>query len=164
MAILSDYLVYSHRPRGFNFAELYRRTEGDKLDDFDRTLLGHMSAALYTILKVDAAFPEKEELMVSDLLLNTPRRLCDRDLSLSAQPDMQLASHILVFDDFCMLTGAALPFNGELATRDPATMKVLHELDNPIAAMDPGLRSRFAWAYIAVALKNHDSQRLRSGD
>lgn len=120
-----------------------------------------MSAVLCTLIRVDATFPGKEEMAVTDVILGTQRRLCDRNMSRSGWPGMLLSGHVVVFNDFCMATGGAIPVDADLLKRAPEVQKLLEELvGKPETATDPARRARFARPLIAAALRNRYSERI----
>jgi hypothetical protein len=160
MTLLFDYVHYSHRPRGFNLGELYLRTHGDRLDDFARSLLARMSAAVYTIFTVESIAADSV-LAIQDRLLERPFQLLDRGLSRTAEAGMTLACHLLVFDDFTLTTGAGFPVDGRLLQSDARIVELVQGLqDNRGSRTDPALRAKLARRVIAACLRLGYTQRV----
>ena len=106
--VLADFMVYAWRPNGVSMIEIYRRLNAARVDDSTRELLGRMVQARYRLLIVESVH-DQGQLWALDVLAQQRLVLVDRALSESVEAGNGLAGHVIEFDGFCILTGAALP-------------------------------------------------------
>ncbi len=106
--VLADFIVYAWRPNGVSMIEIYRRLNAARADDSTRELLGRMAQARYRLLRIESTH-DQGQLWAFDLLAQQRLVLVDRALAESVEAGNGLAGHVIEFDRFCILTGAALP-------------------------------------------------------
>ena len=129
IAVLSDYQVYSYRPRGINMAERFLNLKRSTLDPFAIELLEAMSRARYSIYVVDQVQSGKG-VMTTDLFRRDSLFVADRGLSTTAEPEMAFAMRLIVFDDFAIQTGAGVPVDQDLLLK-PDVVKALEKFMSP---------------------------------
>jgi hypothetical protein len=152
MSILSDYEIYSYRPRGFNAAELYLRLNHGRLDRFKRELLTRMSAAQYSLLKIDSV--ESDGIVhVTDLLSGLRLVLMDNGLSQSGRPGQGFAAHLLAFDDYSSQTGGILPVDAGLLNDPPVVRVMTPMIKGDVPITDSLARAKLARAVISAAIR-----------
>lgn len=103
--MLFDYLVYAYRPNGINMAELYLRTNRQRLDALRIDLLERMSNCLYLFLIAQSVGPGNS-LQVLDVVRNKPLTLVDKSLSTNTEPGQAFGTHVIELGDFSIQTGA----------------------------------------------------------
>ena len=141
--IFADYQVYSYRPRGFNTAELYLRVNREQLAPLALALLKRMSAALYTIFRIESL--EENGVRISDLLLSTRTLLLDRNLARSGVAGQGIAAHLLTFDDFALQSGGMLPVDSGLLRNDPSLVRIFEAMEeDSTKKTDPAVRAKIA--------------------
>jgi hypothetical protein len=115
--VLADFIVYAWQPNGVSMIEIYRRLNAARLDDSTRELLGRMVQARYRLLRIESVHAEGQ-MWALDVLTQQRVVLVDRAMSQSVEAGNGLAGHVVEFDGFCILTGAALPVAREAIQRD----------------------------------------------
>ena len=111
--LLSDYMIYSYRPNGFNMAEKYLRLNKSRLSELDQALLFRMSCARYSVIKIKD-IGKNGEINVIDIFLNTEFTLVDKQLSKSVGAGFVIAGHIIDLGQFSIQSGASLPVDKPL--------------------------------------------------
>jgi hypothetical protein len=115
--VLADFMVYSWRPNGVSLIEIHQRLNGARLDAATRELLGRMVQARYRLLRIESVHGQGQ-MWVDDVLTRQRLVLVDRGMAGSAEAGYGLAGHVIEFDGFCILTGAALPVDRAVIQRD----------------------------------------------
>ena len=157
--IFADYQVYSYRPRGFNTAELYLRLNRERLAPLPLALLECMSAALYTIFRIESF--EENGVHISDLLLGTRTLLLDRNLARYGVAGQGIAAHLLTFDDFALQSGGMLPVDADLLGNDPASVRICAAMEeDSTRKTDPAMRAKLARAVVAAAIRHGYTRRI----
>ena len=157
--ILADYQVYSYRPRGFNTAELYLRVNRERLAPLELALLERMSAALYTIFRIESL--EENGVRISDLLLGTQTLLLDRNLARYGAVGQGIAAHLLTFDDFVLQSGGMLPVDTDLLGNEPSSIRIFKAMEeDSTRKTDPAMRAKLARAVIAAAIRHGYTRRV----
>ncbi len=158
--VFADYQIYSYRPRGFNTAELYLRLNRERLAPLPLALLERMSAALYTIFRVESL--EENGVRISDLLLGTQTLLLDRNLARSGAVGMGVAAHLLTFDDFALQSGGMLPVDADLLGNDPSSIRLFKAMqEDGTKQTDPAARAKLARTVIAAAIRHGYTSRIQ---
>ena len=157
--IFADYQVYSYRPRGFNSAELYLRLNRERLAPLPLALLERMSAALYTIFRIESL--EEDGVRINDLLLGTPTLLLDRNLARYGAVGQGMAAHLLTFDDFVLQSGGMLPVDADLLGNDPSSIRTLKAMEEDSRKKtDPAVRAKLSRAVAAAAIRHGYTRRI----
>jgi hypothetical protein len=152
LAVFSDYQVYSYRPRGFNAAEFYLRTNRERLGAFEQALLARMSAAQYSLLRVDSV-EERDIVHATEMLTGTARVLADRALAESARPGLAIAAHLLVLDDYSKQTGGAVPIDANLLNDPQVERAMAPMMAGAVPLTDAAARAKMARAVISAAIR-----------
>ena len=130
VAILSDYQVYSYRPRGISMVGQFLNMKRSTLDPFAIEMLEAMSRTRYSIYVIDQIQSGKG-VTTTDLFRRDSLFLADRGLSATAEPEMAFAMRLIVFDDFAIQTGAGVPVDQDLVLK-PDIVKALEKFMPPL--------------------------------
>ena len=155
LSVLSDYRVYSYRPRGFNLAELYLRLNRSVLDGNQIDLLTRMSAARYLYLRVDAV-EEQGVLRVTDIFSEESFALVDNGLSQTLKPNNAMAAHIIDLGDFYIQSGAVLPIDRELVRTEEierVLVLIASNFEGKTIQITPEASAKLARATISTAIR-----------
>lgn len=155
LSVLSDYLVYSFRLRGFNLAELYLRLNRSALDCNQIDLLTRMSAARYLYLRVDGV-EEQGVLRVTDIFSEEPFTLVDNGLSQTLKPNNAIAAHIIDLGGFCIQSGAVLPIDRELIRAvevERVLLVIASRIEGKTIQITPEASAKLARATIFTAIR-----------
>ncbi|MHB8899693.1 MAG: SEC-C metal-binding domain-containing protein [Thermoguttaceae bacterium] len=107
-SVLMDYCLYDVRRKGRNAVEQYLVDRAPAPDTDKMACLRAMQQSRYTLLGVESVLPGLG-VAAGDLFSNETLLIVDMGLSKTAKPGLVLASRLLFFEDFAMLSGAALP-------------------------------------------------------
>jgi len=148
--MLFDYLVYAHRPNGINMAELYLRTNRQRLDVLQIDLLERMSQCLFLYVKTLSVDPGSS-LHVVDMIQNSPFTLVDQSLSTTSEPESTYAAHFLNLGSFFIQTGAIVGVDWRLINaKELSPAWALWERNR---RYDSKLSTKLARATLTVAIR-----------
>lgn len=165
MAVTVDHCLYDLRRNGRTAIDRYLAQTRFEEGTAEFELAAAMRRARYSIFVVEEV-QRGAVLSLRDLFRQEPVRLLDQNLSETAKADVSFASRILLFEDFAMTTGAALPFDKEMGEElsrraDPRLEREIRKgLD--VAHMTPEQQARFATLTIRVALDLGAGERIVS--
>ena len=163
IAVLSDYQVYSYRPRGISMVERYLKAKRNSLDPFTVELLEAMSRARFSIYLTGKAQKGKG-LAVTDAFRQESFFLADRSLSTSSEPDMLLVLRLITFDDFAIQTGAGILIEPALLKRPDvvdALNKCLPDPEDGKFRFTPEQESKFARAILTACIRHDYTKHMR---
>ena len=152
--LLSDYMIYSYRPKGFNMAEKYLRLNKSRLSELEQALLFHMSFARYSVIKIKD-IGKKNEINVIDIFLNTEFTLVDKQLSKGVGSGFVIAGHIIDLGQFSIQSGALLPIDKPLMMAEEV-QRVLQNIgpnSGDHFLIHPANNAKLARATIAAAIR-----------
>ena len=152
--LLTDYMVYSYRPNGFNMAEKFLRLNKSRLSELDQALLFRMSFARYSVIKIKDT-GKNGEINVIDIFLNTEFTLVDKQLSKSAGSGFVIAGHIIDLGQFSIQSGASLPVDKPLMMAEEV-QRVLQNFDRSSDdhfLLHPANNVKLARATITAAIR-----------
>ncbi|RIK72831.1 MAG: hypothetical protein DCC68_25850 [Planctomycetota bacterium] len=119
MAVLADYCIYELRNKGRNAVDLYAMRSPPAADTDESRCLRAMQAAVYSVFIIENVV-HGVGLYVRDLVSDTMYFVVDVSLSTCARVAEVFASRLLLFEDFAMTSGAALPIgqlDGDLLSK-----------------------------------------------
>ncbi len=152
--LLTDYMIYSYRPKGFNMAEKFLRLNRSRLSELDQALLFRMSFARYSVIKIKD-IGKKNEINVIDIFLNTEFTLVDKQLSKSVGSGFVIAGHIIDLGQFSIQSGASLPVDKPLMMAEEV-QRVLQNFDRSSDdhfLLHPANNAKLARATITAAIR-----------
>jgi hypothetical protein len=152
--LLTDYMIYSYRPKGFNMAEKFLRLNKGRLSELDQALLFRMSFARYSVIKIKD-IGKKCEINVIDIFLNTEFTLVDKQLSKSVGSGFVIAGHIIDLGQFSIQSGASLPVDKPLMMAEEV-QRVLQNIgpnSGDHFLLHPANNAKFARATITAAIR-----------
>jgi len=163
-AIFADHCIYDVLRNGKNVIERYMDGLTAAPDSDEAAIHQAIRNARYTFLKAERRLPGVG-LEAQDVLYRQKLLLTDVGFSKSVQPGMWIATRLLVFDDFAMTTGAALPI-AVLDERD--ARKMIDEFDRgspeDFGALSRESRSQLATVFVRMALAMGVSENVLYGE
>ena len=114
LSVLMDYVIYDCFQNGRNAVEHYLLQSPPELGTDVQTVLDGMHRAFFSIFRVEKIV-ESVGIHVLDILSDRRYFLVDVGLGDTATETLTIISRVLLFDDFIMTTGAALPVDEEAA-------------------------------------------------
>ena len=108
-AVLMDYCLYDVRLSGRNMIEQYLIDSPPDADSDEMACLRAMQHAEYALFVVESV-ERGVGVAGRDLFSGEESLIIDIGLGATAEPGLVVATRILHFDDFSMMSGAALPF------------------------------------------------------
>lgn len=157
ISILSDYQVYSYRPRGISMVERFLNLKRSTLDPFTLELLEAMVHAQFSVFMTGEA-QKGIGLTVQDVFRQESFFLVDRSLSTSSEPDMVLVLRLILFDGFAIQTGAGIVTEPALFKYPDVANDLNRYLPDPVDGrflLNPEQESKFAKIILAACIR-HD--------
>lgn len=164
MDVVMDYCIYDYREEGLNAVDHY-------MDDFQLepnsekyAVLEAMSRSYYTLVQVEDVIANVGAI-VNDVLGDSQFLLVDIGMGLTAQKGMMITARLLLFDDFVMTSGTALPVDRHMFKEiiADATEHYGSE-DSEYFEVDIRQRSDFIAAIIRICLEARASEHIRYED
>jgi hypothetical protein len=146
-SVLMDYCIYNVYRNGRNVVAQYLLDSPPPENSIEMRCLKAAQRAFYSLFVVEKALAGLGVLM-KDLRTGDSVLVVDQGLGLSAQPNLVIATRLLVLPNFCMTGGAALAL-GVLPAKERDAIKKIVEQAAPAAGtsgFDPALLIRSALA------------------
>ena len=156
-SVLMDFAIHEYRIRGGTTAveRLAKQSMAPAGSD-ERLVLDALLRARFTLLRVDEAIPGVG-VHVSDRLYAREFLLADIGLSDTAVEGLHLCARVLEFPQFCMQTGAALPFDADAAESAVLVFgDVFDDVALGLTAFRPKQRAKVAAFLTRMALSLED--------
>ncbi|AKU93686.1 hypothetical protein AKJ09_00350 [Labilithrix luteola] len=114
LAVVTDYAIHHYRPDGKNTVERVLNNRGSAFESTERAVLEAMSRSRFTVLELD---PSNDGVTIAarDRLYDEPLLIADEGLAKIAERGQLIATRVVPLGGLAVLTGAALPFDRELA-------------------------------------------------
>jgi hypothetical protein len=111
--VFTDYAIFCHRVHGKSVADIYSESPiaDDESEDSKlyRSGLGNTRYSIFNVLKTYADIGAD----LQDLIRGDSIRMIDRRVGSTARPGAYLAMRLIIFPDWAMSSGAALPVTEE---------------------------------------------------
>jgi hypothetical protein len=110
--VLTDYAIFCHRVQGKSVADIYSESPiADESEDSKlyRSGLANTRYSIFNVLKTYADIGAD----VRDMIRGDSIRMIDRRFGSTARPGVYLAMRLIIFPDWAMSSGAALPVTEE---------------------------------------------------
>lgn len=114
LAVVTDFAIHHYRPDGKNTVERTLANRGTTFDATERAVLEAMARSRFTVLELEAS-EDGVTFAARDRLYDETVVIGDEGLGKIAQRGQLIATRIVLVGEIAVLTGAALPFDRELA-------------------------------------------------
>jgi hypothetical protein len=162
-SVLMDYAIHHVRQNKRTVLERFL-SETPPSDNEELAWLQASQKAHYRILRIEDVFPGFG-LQVYDPFRDERHALVDVNLSRTAQPGLGMATHVFLYDDFWMTTGAGLPVTGEVfkILTAEVTRRFGKQPQNH-RHLSPARETELATMAIRICMAEGMSQRVAYGD
>lgn len=160
LAIVTDFAIHHYRPDGRNTVERTLANRGTTFDATERTVLEAMSRSRFTVLELEAS-EDGVTFAARDRLYDEPLVVADEGLGKVAERGQLIATRVVPIGEIAMLTGAALPFERDLADdlRTVLERRWPGGVASGLRGVSTAEQGRIAADLVTVALRG--SERLR---
>ncbi len=159
--ILTDYILYNHRPKGKNLVERY--LESIDLAPFsdEMTVLQGMINSRYSVFFAERVLKGKG-LELTDVLKRDTLALMDKNLGMSHVEGAIFAGRVIPLRNFYMTSGAFLPVDSDIFEHHivPDLIAIAGKADNQVeVSLTKGQVASFSAKIIRLILKSDLMER-----
>ncbi len=159
--ILTDYILYNHRPKGKNLVERY--LESIDLPPFsdEMTVLQGMVNSRYSVFFAERVLKGKG-LELTDVLKRDTLALMDKNLGMSHVEGAIFAGRVIPLRNFYMTSGAFLPVDSDIFEHHivPDLIAIAGKADNQVeVSLTKGQVASFSAKIIRLILKSDLMER-----
>jgi len=159
--ILTDYILYNHRPKGKNLVERYFESVDLQPFSDEMTVLEGMVNSRYSVFLVERVLKNKG-LELTDLLKRDTLTLMDKNLGMSHVEGAIFAGRVIPLRGFYMTSGAFLPVDPDILEHHiiPDVIAITEKADNPVeVSLTKGQVASFSAKIIRLILKSDVMER-----